>query len=126
MNPHDFELLRTLLLPLMEEDYVALWEIEADVATAEGCLPDERKRERAVYGARELLRRGWARACWAADGDDDPPSVPEPRLGALLREGEQWAPSHPWEPGLRLAVTEAGEHAFQRIEAGELDAASLD
>lgn len=126
MNPHDFELLKALLLSLMEEDYVALWEIEAEVAGAEGDLTADRKRARAVYGVRELLRRGWAYACWAADGDDEPATVHDDRADELLADDEQWAPGHPWEPGFRLAATETGERAFHRIDAGELDAAALD
>ncbi|HEY3683747.1 MAG TPA: hypothetical protein VGL93_11935 [Streptosporangiaceae bacterium] len=124
MNTRDFALLKALLLALMEEDFVALWEVEAEVNSAEAGLTAERKRERAVYGVRELLRRGWARACWAADGDDEPATVPDDRIGEVLADDERWAPAHPWEPGFRLAVTDAGERAFRQIDAGERDAGS--
>lgn len=125
MNPRDFELLRTLLLPLMEEDYVALWEIEAEVAGTEADLTAERKRERAAYGVQELLRRGWARAYWTADGDDTPTPVPDTQVSPTLADDTQWAPTHFWEPAFRLAATDTGEQTFHQIDTGELDADSL-
>lgn len=125
MNTRDFELMKALLLALEEEDYVALWEVEAEVGGTETDLAPGRRRERALYGVQELLRRGWARACWAADGDDEPATVPDDQIGGLLSDDTRWAPGHPWDPGFRLAATEAGEHAFHRIDAGDLDAASL-
>lgn len=118
MNREDSELVAGLLLALMEEDYVALWEIPGEVAGVEPGLDGTACRARGAEGVMRLLELGWARACWAADGVDEPEPIPDADVPGLLADPGRWAPTRTDVTGLRLEVTDAGERAFHQADEG--------